>query len=109
MGAYLSGADLSGSLLDHIRFVGADLRHAVLRGASCVGSSFTGCQLDFADFRAADLTDARLQGADTLAGSDFSGCLGLEPERAALLSRPYMELDTWNPLTRETTRSSLER
>lgn len=72
-----------------------------------MGASFSGCQLDFADFRAADLTSARLEGAETLSGADFSGCLGLESERAALLSRPYKELDTWNPLTRETTRTSL--
>jgi hypothetical protein len=88
--------------------VGADLRFAVLRGASCVGASFSGCQLDFADFRAADLSSARLEGAESLAGADFSGCVGLDAERPALLSRPYKELDTWNPLTRKTTRTSLE-
>ena len=108
MGAYLSGADLSGALLDGVRFTGSDLRHAVLRGALCRGSRFGGCQLDFADFRAADLTDAGLETAESLQGADFSGCIGLQPQIPALLSRPYKELDCWNPLTRSHTRDGLE-
>lgn len=108
MGAYLSGTDLSGCLLDQVRLVGADLRHALLRGARCCGSRFGGCQLDFADFRGADLTDAGLEGVESIRGADFSLTTGLEPQRNHLLSRPIQELDCWNPLTRQSTRASLE-
>lgn len=108
MGSYLSGSDLSGALLDGVRFVGSDLRYAFLRGALCRGSRFGGCQLDFADFRGCDLSDAGLDGAESLQGADFSQTIGLNEQRATLLTRPYAELDTWNPVTRQTTRSSLE-
>lgn len=108
MGAYLSGADLSGALLDGVRFTGSDLRHAILRGSLCRGARFGGCQLDFADFRAADLTDAALETAESLQGADFTGSVGLTSQKSALLSRPYKELDCWNPLTRSHTRDGLE-
>ena len=108
MGAYLSGADLSGCLLDQVRLVGADLRHAVLRGARCRGTRFGSCQLDFADFRGADLTDAGLEGVESIRGADFSLTTGLAPRRSQLLSRPIQELDCWNPLTRQSTRASLD-
>ena len=108
MGAYLSGTDLSGCLLDQVRLVGADLRHAVLRGAQCCGARFGGCQLDFADFRGANLSDASLDGAESIKGADFSLTSGLKEQCELLLSRPYEELDCWNPLTRKTTRDSLE-
>ena len=108
MGAYLSGADLSGALLDGVRLVGSDLRHAVLRGAMCRGTRFGTCQLDQADFRGADLSDAGLDTAESIKGTDFSLATGLGTQRDALLARPYEELDCWNPLTRNTTRDSLE-
>ena len=108
MGAYLSGADLSGALLDNVRLVGSDLRHAILRGAMCRGTRFGTCQLDFADFRGADLSKAGLESAESIKGADFSLTTGLNGQRDALLSRPFEELDCWNPLTRSTTRDSLE-
>ena len=108
MGAYLSGADLSGALLDGVRLVGSDLRHAVLRGAMCRGTRFGTCQLDQADFRGADLSEAGLDTAESIKGTDFSLTTGLGSQRDALLARPYEELDCWNPLTRSTTRDSLE-
>ena len=108
MGAYLSGSDLSGAILDGVRLVGSDLRDAILRGAMCRGTRFGTCQLDGADFRGADLTDASLDGAESIKGADFSLCTGLKAQRDLLLSRPYEELDCWNPLTRSTTRESLE-
>tara|TARA_B100000902_G_scaffold323884_1_gene317858 strand:- start:306 stop:806 length:501 start_codon:yes stop_codon:yes gene_type:complete len=108
MGAYLSGADLSGALLDGVRLVGSDLRRAVLRGAMCRGTRFGGCQLDQADFRGADLSEASLEGAESIKGADFSMTIGLGSQRDTLMARPYDELDCWNPLTRSTTRDSLE-
>ena len=108
MGAYLSGTDLSGAILDGVRLVGSDLRAAILRGAMCRGTRFATCQLDGADFRGADLTDAGLEGAESIKGADFSLTTGLGAQREALLARPFEELDCWNPLTRNTTRSSLE-
>ena len=108
MGAYLSGADLSGALLDNVRLVGSDLRHAILRGAMCRGARFGTCQLDFADFRGADLSEAGLDSAESIKGADFSLTTGLNGQRDALLARPFEELDCWNPLTRSTTRDSLE-
>ena len=108
MGAYLSGADLSGALLDGVRFTGSDLRRAILRGALCRGARFGGCQLDFADFRAADLSEAALDTAESVRGADFTGSIGLTTQKTSLLSRPYGELDCWNPLTRSHTRYGLE-
>ncbi|MCT0250088.1 pentapeptide repeat-containing protein [Synechococcus sp. CS-197] len=108
MGAYLSGSDLSGAILDGVRLVGSDLRDAILRGAMCRGTRFGTCQLDGADFRGADLTDASLEGAESIKGADFSLCIGLKEQKDLLLNRPYEELDCWNPLTRNTTRKSLE-
>jgi uncharacterized protein YjbI with pentapeptide repeats len=108
MGAYLSGANLSGAILDGVRLISADLRSAILQGAMCRGTRFTGAQLNQADFRGANLTDAGLDGAETIEGADFSMATGLQPLLAALLARPYKELDSWNPLTRSTTRQSLE-
>ena len=108
MGAYLSGSDLSGAILDGVRFVGSDLRDAILRGAMCRGTRFGTCQLDGADFRGADLTEAGLDSAESIKGADFSLTTGLGPQRDSLLARPFEELDCWNPLTRNTTRDSLE-
>ena len=108
MGTYLSGADLSGTLLDDVRLVGADLRHAVLRGARCQGARFGGCQLDYADCRGANLTNAGLEGVESIKGADFSLCIGLKEQLGVLLSRPYLELDCWNPMTRKNTREALE-
>ena len=108
MGAYLSGADLSGALLDGVRFTGSDLRNATLRGASCRGTRFGTCQLNFADFRGADLTDAALETAESIQGADFSLSVGLAAQAEALLTRDHQELDCWNPITRNHTRSTLE-
>jgi uncharacterized protein YjbI with pentapeptide repeats len=103
-GASCMGAYLSGAILDGVRLISADLRSAILQGAMCRGTRFTGAQLNRADFRGANLTDAGLDGAETIEGADFSMATGLQPLLAALLARPYKELDCWNPLTRSTTR-----
>ena len=108
MGAYLSGADLSGAILDNISLAGADLRHSILRGAMCRGTRFGTSELNMADLRGADLTEANLETLESIKGTDFSMCKGMAPHIAALLERPAIELDHWNPLTRSTTRSSLE-
>ncbi|MCP9887979.1 pentapeptide repeat-containing protein [Cyanobium sp. ATX 6A2] len=109
MGAYLSGCDLSGAVLNGARFVGADLRFAKLQGCHCVGARFGGSQLNQADLRAAEFTDAALDRAESIQGADFSLTTGIAMEQLEnLLSRAHTELDCWNPLTRETTRSSLE-
>ena len=108
MGAYLSGADLSGALLDNISLAGADLRHAILRGAMCRGTRFGTSELKMADLRGADLTEANLETLESIQGSDFSMCKGMDPYIQTLLERPAIELDHWNPLTRSTTRASLE-
>ena len=107
MGTYLSGADLSGAVLDGVWLAGADLRRTVMRGASCVGTRFGNAQLDFADLRGAQLQDAQLDSVESIRGADFSAAVGLESIRAQLLGREAHELDCWNPLTRSTTRESL--
>ncbi len=109
MGTYLSGANLSGAILDGVRLISADLRCAQMQGAMCRGARFTGSQLNQADFRGADLSDAALDGAESIEGADFSFATGLENIASELLRRPYKELDCWNPLTRSTTRASLEQ
>ncbi|MCP9904339.1 pentapeptide repeat-containing protein [Cyanobium sp. BA5m-21] len=109
MGAYLSGCDLSGAVLDGTRFVGADLRFAKLQGCRCIATRFTGSQIQQADFRAADLTEAILDGAESIQGADFSQVTGLDKKQLTnLLTRSHMELDCWNPLTRQATRTTLE-
>jgi len=109
MGAYLSGCDLSGAVLDGARFVGADLRFAKMQGSRCIGARFTGSQLQQADFRAANLADAILDGAESIKGADFSQATGLDKMQLAnLLTRSHIELDCWNPLSRQTTRTTLE-
>lgn len=109
MGAYLSGCDLSGAVLDGVRFVGADLRFAKLHGSRCVGARFTGSQLNQADLRGAELSDAVLETAESVQGADFSLTAGITKQQLEnLLSRPHIELDCWNPQTRQTTRGSLE-
>lgn len=109
MGAYLSGCDLSGAVLEGARFVGADLRFAKMQGCRCRGARFTGSQLQQADFRAADLTEAALDGAESIQGTDFSQTSGMDQVQLAnLLTRSHIELDCWNPLTRQATRQTLE-
>ena len=109
MGAYLSGCDLSGAVLDGARFVGADLRFAKMQGSRCIGARFTGSQLQQTDFRAANLTEAILDGAESIKGADFSQATGLDKiQLANLLTRSHIELDCWNPLTRQATRTTLE-
>jgi uncharacterized protein YjbI with pentapeptide repeats len=108
MGAYLSGADLTGAILDNISLAGADLRNSILRGAMCRGTRFGTSEINMADLRGADLTDANLEGLESIKGSDFSMCKGMASQLKHLLERPSAELDHWNPLTRSTTRASLE-
>lgn len=110
MGAYLSGCDLSGSVLDGARLVGADLRFAKLQGCHCVGTRFGGSQLNQADFRAAELKEATLDTAESIDGADFSFTTGISAEQlASLMARPHYELDCWNPITRKTSRASIEQ
>ena len=108
LGAYLSGADLSGSVLDDVSFVGADLRLASFKGAHCHRARFGTAQLDGVDFRGADLTDADIASCETIKGADFSLCIGITELAREFLQRDAIELDSWNPLTRCHTRSSLE-
>ena len=108
LGAYLSGADMSGALLDGVSLAGADLRYVTLRGAMCRGARFGTCELDMADLRGANMEGAALDAVGSIKGADFSFCLGLEAQIDALLSRSAHELDCWNPVTRCSTRSSLE-
>ena len=108
LGAYLSGADMSGALLDGVSLAGADLRCVTLRGALCRGARFGACELDMADLRGANMEGAALDAVESIKGADFSFCLGLEAQIDALLSRSVRELDCWNPITRSTTRASLE-
>ncbi len=108
MGAYLSGADLSGALLDEISLAGADLRYSILRGAMCRGTRFGTSELNMADLRGADLTDANLDTLESIQGTDFSMCKGMNSSIKQLLERPAIELDHWNPFTRNTARKSLE-
>lgn len=109
MGAYLSGCDLSGAVLDGARFVGADLRFAKMQGCRCIGTRFTGSQLQQTDFRAANLTESILDSAENIQGADFSQTSGMDKiQLARLLTRSHIELDCWNPLTRQATRTTLE-
>ena len=65
--------------------------------------------MQMADMRGCDLEQASLDTAESIKGADFSFCTGLEQEQIeALLARDAEELDCWNPLTRTTTRKSLE-
>ncbi len=84
------------------------MRFALLRGARCQEARFGCCQLDFADFRKANLEGANFDGVESIKGADFSQAEGLDALRSGLLSRDYNELDCWNPLSRCTTRGSLE-
>ena len=108
IGAYLSGSDLSGALLDGVSLAGADLRSAILRGAMCRETRFGTSELDMADFRGANLRGANLDNVESIRGADFTLCTGLDEQVQKLLSRSNYELDCWNPLTRSTTRTSLE-
>ena len=79
-----------------------------MRGAMCRGTRFGTCELDMADLRGADLEGAVLETVESIRGADFSLCTGLGTQIDVLLSRSVEELDCWNPLTRSTTRNSLE-
>jgi uncharacterized protein YjbI with pentapeptide repeats len=80
-----------------------------MQGCRCVGTRFTGSQLQQADFRAADLTEAILEGSESIQGADFSQATGMDKlQLANLLTRSHIELDCWNPLTRQATRATLE-
>ena len=74
----------------------------------CRHTRFGNAQLDQADFRGADLSGASLETVESIKGADFSFTQGLDGLRSVLLARPVEELDCWNPLTRSTTRLSLE-
>jgi uncharacterized protein YjbI with pentapeptide repeats len=64
--------------------------------------------LQGADLRAADLTDIKIEHLESIAGADFSQVQGLSNDiRSMLLGRSGLELDTWNPFTRRTTKQSL--
>ncbi len=54
------------------------------------------------------LVDADLSTAESIRGADFTGASDLDLIREVLLSRPFQELDCWNPLTRRATRDSLK-
>ena len=108
MAVKLCGDDLSGATLAGGRFTGPYLRNTSRRGARCRGTRFGTCQLNFADFRGADLTDAALETAESIQGADFSLSLGMAAQAEALLTRNHQELDCWNPITRNHTRSTLE-
>ena len=108
MGAYLSGSDLSGALLDGVSLAGADLRSAIMRGAMCRNTRFGTSELNMTDLRGANLQGANLENVESIKGADFTLCTGLGEQVQHLLKRPSAELDCWNPLTRSTTRTSLE-
>ncbi len=108
MGAYLSGSDLTGTLLDGVSLAGADLRSAIMRGAMCRDARFGTSELNMTDLRGANLDGANLENVESIKGADFTLCTGLEGQIQQLLNRSNSELDCWNPLTRSTTRTSLE-
>ena len=85
-----------------------DARGADWRGVTVEKGDLRGANLCRADFRGADLSEAGLESAESIKGADFSLTKGLNGQRDALLARPFEELDCWNPLTRSTTRDSLE-
>ena len=89
-------------------FVGADLRNASFKGACCKRVRFGTSQLDLADFRGADLENADFETADSIKGADFSYCKNFETMTTILLTRSSDQLDHWNPITRQTTRVSLQ-
>ncbi|MDA0717909.1 MAG: pentapeptide repeat-containing protein [Cyanobacteria bacterium] len=109
IGSYLSGCDLSGAVLNGASFAGADLRYAKLRSSSCVGTRFGSSQMNHVDLRAANIKNAALDTAESIQGADFSLVKGIDIRQLEnLLMRSQAELDCWNPLTRQTTRKSLE-
>ena len=66
-------------------------------------------QINFgANLEGANLEGAALETVTAFRGADFSLCTGLDDQIGALLSRSVEELDCWNPMTRSTTRASLE-
>jgi uncharacterized protein YjbI with pentapeptide repeats len=108
LGAYLSGADLTGANLQNVRFSGADLRRAFFTGACLYHARLTGADLSGVDFRGADFRGVEMEHLQSIAGADFTLVQGLsEAGRSMLLSRPAAELDVWNAYTRKTTRDSL--
>ena len=68
----LSGANLSGAILDKVDLSGAHLRGAVLTSVSLEGADLRRAQLDGASLKDAILRDANLVGA-SLHGGDLSG------------------------------------
>ncbi|MFS8119416.1 MAG: pentapeptide repeat-containing protein, partial [Microcoleus sp.] len=108
LGAYLSGADLTGANLQGARLSGANLRRAFLTGACLRDAGLNGAELNGVDFRGADFTGVSLDHVTSIEGADFNGVRGLsEALRAMLCHRSSAELDSWNSLTRTTTRESL--
>ena len=74
----------------------------------CRETRFGTCELDMTDFRGANLEGANLENVESIKGADFTLCIGMEGQVQHLLRRSSAELDCWNPLTRSTTRTSLE-
>jgi len=89
-GADLQGADLTGANFTHADFSGADLQGADLNRANLTGASFTRANLRGADLQGADLTDAYLTDAILTQAQLFGATLahanlyGAELESASL-------------------------
>ena len=108
IGAYLSGADCTGAILDDVSLSGANLQKAIMTGASLRNARLGNAELKGVDFRAADLTGANLDNIQNIAGADFSMVVGLsEQGRSAILGFPSQDLTTWNAYTRCNTKDSL--
>ncbi len=69
----LSGADLSGALLEYANFSGADLRGAILESAKLLGATFDGAKLEGCTLESA-LTGCNFMWVD-LRGRNLSGML----------------------------------
>lgn len=118
-GEEIRGVDFSGAELSSVatpgwvqfvrcRFVGADLRHATLdgasfilcnfsgadlRGASLRGAGFGGCDLTDADLRDVDLYDARLRPVGVGAGAIPTRLGGARLEEMALRSVQVVDVE----------------
>ena len=85
------------------------MRRAILTGACLRDARLNGVNLMGVDLRAADLTNAAFQEFESVAGADFTQVQGLtEPMKAVIFSQTAEQLDMMHPLTRKTTRESLE-
>ncbi|NJK59583.1 MAG: pentapeptide repeat-containing protein [Oscillatoriales cyanobacterium SM2_1_8] len=108
LGAYLGGADLTGADLRGAKLSQADLRQAHLTGADLSGARLNGVNWAGADVRGVNWEDVTLETLEDLAGADFGEAQNLAPAVRDLWWRQEaIALDTWNPLTRRTTRESI--